>query len=196
MVFPGGFYTKEILRLVIPCIMVFLCCHAAKMIIVRLPLRMRKAVMAASLTVYHGIILYITVLSREQYGEVRINTDIFRIIEHSAAFGRLYLENIPKFLETGKVFYVGGMGLHTNYIAEGVYNILLFLPQGFLAGIVISICPCNKKSMIILEIGWTVLFSCLIEIVQMIDMRGTLDFGDLVHNTIGMILGLWMSLKH
>lgn len=195
MAFHGDFYTSEMLKLVVPCVLVCLGSYVTMVVLIRLPLRIRKSAIVAILTAYHVIILYVTIFSREQHEEFYINTEIFRIIRHTIGYARLCLENIPNFLSAGKIFYVDGMAAHMNYIEEGVYNILLFIPQGFLAGLLILALSYNRMRLVIIEIGWTVLFVCLIELIQLISLRGTFDCGDFVHNTIGMMIGLWMSLR-
>lgn len=73
--------------------------------------------------------------------------------------------------------------LHSAIFIENVMNILIFVPIGFLLGCV------NK------DIGWkrvmviTVCISASIEILQFILHRGFTEVDDVIHNTLGAIVG-------
>lgn len=66
-------------------------------------------------------------------------------------------------------------------------NIILFIPVGFLLGV---------------RIGWKGIFvasgiSVGIEIAQLVTRRGLFEFDDIIHNTLGAVvgLGLWMLVR-
>ena len=65
---------------------------------------------------------------------------------------------------------------HFNQI---IINILMFIPIGFLLGI---------------KVGWkgipiAALFSLIIELIQLITHRGLFEFDDIIHNTLGTVIG-------
>ena len=60
-----------------------------------------------------------------------------------------------------------------------IANILMFIPIGFLLGI---------------KVGWkgipiAALFSLIIELIQLVTRRGLFEFDDIIHNTLGAVIG-------
>ena len=60
-----------------------------------------------------------------------------------------------------------------------IANILMFIPIGFLLGI---------------KVGWkgipiAALFSLIIELIQLVTRRGLFEFDDVIHNTVGAVIG-------
>lgn len=70
---------------------------------------------------------------------------------------------------------------------EILYNILGFIPVGVLGAYLF-------KWRIIPITG---LFSLFIELIQLVSCRGLFEFDDIIHNTIGAVIGflLWMSVN-
>ena len=68
-------------------------------------------------------------------------------------------------------------------------NILMFIPVGFLSGMIIN--EQNKKTKVLL-LGFSL--SVTIELLQLLFKRGICEIDDIMHNTIGCLLGLLMSL--
>lgn len=64
---------------------------------------------------------------------------------------------------------------------EVYLNVLLLLPIGFLLSAV-----CRKHKIVL--IGFTM--SSVIEVLQLISMRGTFEIGDILMNTLGIFLGI------
>lgn len=74
--------------------------------------------------------------------------------------------------------------LHDNHkIAEMILNIILFIPFGFLA--------CGaKKSIGILHVCCVGCgLSLIIELLQLLTQRGVCNINDVIHNTLGCIIG-------
>ena len=67
-------------------------------------------------------------------------------------------------------------------------NILMFIPIGFLSGAVIN----ERRIKKVLLFGFSL--SVTIEILQLLFRRGICEIDDIMHNTIGCLLGLLMSL--
>ena len=69
-------------------------------------------------------------------------------------------------------------------VKEVVYNIIIFVPLGILIEIV------NKKSSMVKNAIYILLFSLFIEVSQSILAVGATDITDLLTNTLGGILGI------
>ena len=73
--------------------------------------------------------------------------------------------------------------LNYKIIAQLILNVLLFIPLGFLFGVTMK------------EVRWTqpiiagCLLSVIIEITQLSTHRGVCNIDDVIHNTIGCVLG-------
>ena len=75
-----------------------------------------------------------------------------------------------------------------NSFFELFWNIILFVPFGLLGSIV-----CQKRNKLpVLGIG--ILFSIVIELSQLISHRGLFDFDDIIHNTVGTLVGIVICL--
>ena len=73
--------------------------------------------------------------------------------------------------------------LYNRRIAEVVLNVLMFVPIGFLNGSAI-------RNMTILKVmGIGCLLSFTIEILQLLTMRGVFNVDDIIHNTLGCVIG-------
>ena len=75
-------------------------------------------------------------------------------------------------------------------ITEIILNILLFMPFGYLLPVI------NER----MRFWWKILlvgfgFSLAIELIQFVTHMGCFDVADLMHNTIGSILGFWVYRK-
>lgn len=75
-----------------------------------------------------------------------------------------------------------------DLIKEHYLNVALFIPFGLLLGVVLK----QKKWWWVLVSGCTV--SLLIEILQLLLKRGTCELDDLMHNTVGVMLGYGLFL--
>jgi len=65
--------------------------------------------------------------------------------------------------------------------SEILLNLLLFIPIGLLCG--------SWKS-----VGFTAGFSLLIELSQLVSWRGLFEFDDIIHNTLGTVIGVAISI--
>lgn len=73
-------------------------------------------------------------------------------------------------------------------IKEDLLNVALFIPIGFLLGLVMT----NKRWWKALLFGSGL--SVSIEMMQLIGKRGTCEFDDVFHNTIGCLIGFFVVL--
>lgn len=75
-----------------------------------------------------------------------------------------------------------------NSFFELFWNIILFAPFGLLGSIV-----CQKRNKLpVLFFG--IIFSAGIEITQLLTHRGLFDFDDIIHNTVGTLIGIVICL--
>ena len=73
--------------------------------------------------------------------------------------------------------------LYNRLLAQIIMNILLFIPVGFFAGGTL------KKKYILHAIGIGFVLSFFIELTQLITTRGVFSVDDIIHNTIGCVIG-------
>ena len=65
-----------------------------------------------------------------------------------------------------------------------IENVLLFIPLGVLTG-----CLWKWKG-ILVGAG----ISLLVELLQLISLRGLFEFDDIIHNTLGTLIGVWIYI--
>lgn len=76
--------------------------------------------------------------------------------------------------------------MHSDIYHELIMNVILFLPIGLTAPYIF----CDKaKHPVILTIGVAIVFSVLIELLQLVFMRGYAEIDDVIFNSIGALLG-------
>ena len=73
--------------------------------------------------------------------------------------------------------------LYNKIIAQLILNVLMFVPIGFLLGTIMK----EIRWMQVMEIGC--LLSAAIEILQLLTRRGVCNIDDVIHNTIGCVIG-------
>lgn len=73
--------------------------------------------------------------------------------------------------------------LYNRMLAENILNILMFIPIGFLTSVGLGV----KKTITILCVGF--MLSVAIEVIQLVTRRGICNIDDVIHNTIGCIIG-------
>ena len=143
--------------------------------------RERKKAARVFLCAYIITVLIITLGSRRADIVAHVAVNPFYV--YITAFGRV-TEGIRKYgwSELGKRLWwfryqFGNIGL----------NIFLFMPLGYL--IPLSFSKVDRWWQVLL-IGFP--FSLLIETVQLITRLGWFDASDLLHNTVGAIIGYWI----
>lgn len=75
------------------------------------------------------------------------------------------------------------INLYYKRVAEIIMNIVMFIPIGFFAGGALK----KKHVWKAIEIG--ILLSFFIEITQLITTRGVCNIDDIIHNTLGCVIG-------
>jgi glycopeptide antibiotics resistance protein len=70
-------------------------------------------------------------------------------------------------------------------IAQIFWNVVLFIPIGILLMLILT---CKHKVKISVVVG--LLLSALIELMQLVSYRGLFEFDDIVHNTLGVVIGI------
>lgn len=77
----------------------------------------------------------------------------------------------------------------TILISEVFWNYVLFIPIGILLMLILS-----SKHKWIVAIACGSLLSSSIEVIQLISHRGLFEFDDIIHNTLGTVIGIGMFL--
>ena len=75
------------------------------------------------------------------------------------------------------------INLYDKRVAEIIMNIVMFIPIGFFAGGALK----KKHVWKAIEIG--IVLSFFIEITQLITTRGVCNIDDVIHNTLGCVIG-------
>ena len=70
-------------------------------------------------------------------------------------------------------------------IAQVIWNVVLFIPIGFLLMLILT---CKHKGKISVVVG--LLLSASIELVQLVSHRGLFEFDDILHNALGVFFGV------
>lgn len=73
----------------------------------------------------------------------------------------------------------------SHYIYEIFWNVVLFVPIGILVMLLL-----NSKHEWVITLIVGLFLSVLIELVQLIFHRGFFEFDDMVHNTLGTLIGI------
>ena len=89
-------------------------------------------------------------------------------------------------------FDYGKQSYFMEMIGEGILNVLLFMPIGFLAGFGLQ--RMTFKKVLFLGGG----LSIFIELLQFIFMKGFCEIDDVIHNVLGCLIGyaLWWSVSY
>lgn len=74
------------------------------------------------------------------------------------------------------------MQLYDKLLAQLILNVAMFMPIGFLTGVI-------KKANTIQVLGIGCLLSFFIEIIQLLSKRGVFNIDDVIHNTLGCAIG-------
>ncbi len=118
------------------------------------------AVWRGALAAYVFFILAITLLTRR-------------------SFGMMLIKPIPLWSWYHVIINVA----RWYYVKENILNIILFVPYGFLAGVLWRI-----RAGRALLIG--VVSSFVIEILQLVTHRGYFEWDDMIHNMLGFLIGV------
>ena len=105
-------------------------------------------------------------------------TIVTRIPSHNAQY-RLMLFWSYKAIAAGQ----------TDLIAEVFWNFVLFIPIGIILMLLIT-----HRFRFLLSLGCGLLMSAGIEVIQLIFHRGLFEFDDMVHNTLGTLIGIGIFL--
>ncbi len=76
-------------------------------------------------------------------------------------------------------------GGDSKLIAQVIWNVVLFIPIGILLMLILS---CKHKGKISAVVG--LLLSTSIELVQLVSHRGLFEFDDMLHNALGVVIGI------
>ena len=73
----------------------------------------------------------------------------------------------------------------THYINEIFWIVVLFIPIGILFMLLLTF-----KHKLVVALFTSIFLSCLIEVIQLTFHRGLFEFDDIVHNTVGTVIGI------
>ena len=73
----------------------------------------------------------------------------------------------------------------TSIIAEVFWNVVLFIPIGILLMLIL-----NRRYKLLISITIGILISSCIEFIQLVFHLGLFGFDDLVHNSLGAVIGV------
>lgn len=139
------------------------------------------------LSLYLMVIAYITIFSRTVSSGNHVEFRIFRFLYYGVDLVLKFLESCITFVVYGTWKNVERPDINIPYIQEGILNILLFVPLGYLLPTAMAYRGKYKIGKIVV-IGF--LISLLIEIVQVVARIGIFDLDDLINNTLGTLLGM------
>lgn len=146
--------------------------------------RNRKYIARAFLCAYFIAVLIITLGSRRADIVAHVALNPFHV--YNTAFG-VAAEGVQKYgwTELGKRLW-----WYRYQFGTMALNVLLFMPLGYLL----------PTSIRWFDRWWKVLltgfcFSLLIETIQLITRLGWFDASDLLHNTLGALIGYWVYYK-
>ncbi len=125
-------------------------------------------------------VIFVTFGTRSHY-ELKFEFDAFRITEYIIRL----LWYVVSSIINSKQLSVLEITFYLRRINEGLLNILLFIPVGYLKPILAG----DTEWKIIKSVRMGFIASFLIEIFQLILSKGTFDLGDLLHNTMGAGIG-------
>lgn len=132
--------------------------------------RLQDILAAICLVVYAVIILQLTLVSRESGTRIGIELKPFSQIKGS------------------------GSDYHWLMITYSVLNVALFIPYGFIISMFTWVC--NRKILIklLLVFAISLLTSLVIEVGQLITARGYYEVEDLICNSLGGLIGVFIFL--
>ena len=143
----------------------------------------QKWIRVALLTVYIAAVLIITLGSRRADIVTHIGYDPFIVYERT-------VKSVLQGWKSGGIAEAWKhLGWFKHQLGSAALNALLFVPLGYLVPSV-SV-HCDRWWKVVL-IGFG--FSLLVEIVQLITRLGWFDASDLLHNTLGTLIG-WIIYK-
>ena len=76
-----------------------------------------------------------------------------------------------------------------SLIAQVFWNVVLFIPMGILLMLILT-----HKNKWIITISIGIIISMTIELIQLISHRGLFEFDDIIHNSLGTIIGVGIYL--
>ena len=140
----------------------------------------RLAVIAV-LICYAALVLYLTLASRSYYADVRLVLDPF------VAHRRLIRALRAAYASGGWTAALKRL-VNNPWVVDNIGpNLLLLMPLGYLL-------PAGWRPMrrfwLVLLIG--LLASVLIEALQLVLHLGVFDVADIMHNTVGALIGYWV----
>ena len=144
-----------------------------------------RTVIFSAFFCYLTVLIYLAVLSRGvNTGIQRFDFSIFRITGYSFLY--VYYSIVGSIF---RVPFIGvedyNYGLAFNNIFEGIKNIILFVPLGYLIPLLNGKAVKSLKKIALCGF----VLSLFVEVIQLVSYRGTFDLDDLLHNTTGTVIG-------
>ena len=138
-------------------------------------------------------IIYMTMLSRNNSLDVAVDLRIFRWITNIADLLYKFMRSCYYYIVENTWTALLRPDTNISYIEEGILNVIMFIPFGYLFP---ALMVQKRKYAVsqIVCIGF--LFSLLIETVQLLAKVGYFDLDDLINNTFGTFVGVMLFEKY
>ena len=140
-----------------------------------------RLAIVAILICYAALVLYLTLASRSYYADVRMVLDPF------VAYRRLIRALRAAYASGGWTAALKRLVNNPWVVDNIVPNILLLMPLGYLLPAAFRKL---RRFWLVLLIG--LLVSAMIEALQLVLHLGVFDVADIMHNTIGALIGYWL----
>lgn len=135
--------------------------------------RTRRALATSALCCYAFLLLALLVLSRGTRAEASL------ILTPFYSYRKIFAHTAGSF----------------EWLCLGVFNCLLYLPLGLFCAAYGQTCRAPARLVVLRAAALGFALSLLVETLQLLLRRGTFELDDLLHNTLGAVLGalLWQG---
>lgn len=142
--------------------------------------------------VISAIMYVVNRFTKKNISNICYRLSVVVLIAYIAAL--LYVTILSRSPSDQKKFYLIPLGDIISIINQKRFrdleylalNIVMFIPFGFLGRYIIR----TPHNIVIIGLGFSI--SVMIEIVQYITFRGAFDINDIIYNSIGTVIGLYI----
>lgn len=150
-------------------------------------------ILIPSFLTYLVCIIYITMLSRNYAPDAVVELRIFRWITNTVDLFYKFIKNYYYYILENTWMVLQRPDINISYIEEGILNVIMFIPFGYLFPAVMA----QKRRYTVFQIvGIGFLFSLMIETAQLLVKVGSFDLDDLINNTFGTFIGVMLFVKY
>ena len=135
--------------------------------------------------------LYYTLLSREVMPAVRVRLVLLAGYKNAFAFDSGILGTLRQLFAEGPAAGLAGIHIEsTESLKSVVLNILLYIPMGYLLPVLLPGRARGRWMWRVLLLGFAA--SLTTETIQLLLHLGWFDVDDLLNNTLGTLMGIWL----